>query len=71
MTMDRHVGEIIEGIYASTEGDDDVALVTRVLNEVRAEERARIVAFLREAADVGSEKAIAWEVAAEQIESWK
>lgn len=35
--MDRHAGEIIEGIYASTEGADDVALVNHVLDEVREE----------------------------------
>lgn len=38
--MDRYVSEIIEGIYASMEGDVDVALVARVLDEVRREAAA-------------------------------
>ena len=71
--MDRHVGEIIEGIYASDEGDQDVALVCRVLDEVRAEERARIVAWLRRGGATGStaETACEWEkLAADKIEKW-
>jgi hypothetical protein len=35
--MDRHASAIIEGIYASTEGAADVALVERVLADVRLE----------------------------------
>jgi len=40
--MDQYAGAIIEGIYASTEGEADVALVTRVLAEVREAERMRL-----------------------------
>lgn len=38
-TMDRYAGEIIEGIYASMEGAADVALVERVLDDVRRQAR--------------------------------